>query len=157
MYTCTGPRGTPGDGLDGFSTPKNPHFDPSHPSVAPTSQKLDSRGCGSGLSTWYMWYTCTGTRGTPGDGLDGFSTPKNPHFDPSHPSVAPTSQKLHSRGCGSGLSTWYTWYTCTGTCGTPGDRLDGFSTLKNPHFDPSYIAVASKLWKLAFSVIGVRG
>ena len=40
-----------------------------------------------------MWYTCTGTHGTPGDGLDGFSTPKYPQFDPSHPSVAPISQK----------------------------------------------------------------
>ena len=78
------------------------------------------------------------------------------HHHP-HTFVAPTSQKLDSRGCGSGLSTWYTWYTCTGTRGTPWDGLDEFSTLKNPHFDPSYIAVASKLWKLAFSVIGVRG
>ena len=68
-----------------------------------------------------------------------------------------SQSKVRILGCGSGWSTWYTWYTCTGTCGTPGDRLDGFSTLKNPHFDPSYIAVASKLWKLAFSVIGVRG
>ena len=35
-------------------------------------------GCGSGWSTWYTWYTCTGILGTPGDGLDGFSRPKNP-------------------------------------------------------------------------------
>ena len=41
------------------------------------------------------------TRGTPGDGLIGFSSPKNPHFDPSHPSVAPTSQKLHSDNTGA--------------------------------------------------------
>ena len=24
------------------------------------------------------WYTCLGPRGTPGDGLDGFSNPENP-------------------------------------------------------------------------------
>ena len=48
-----------------------------------------------------MWDTCRGPRGTPGDGLDGFSSPKNPHFDPSHPSVAPTSQKLHSDNTGA--------------------------------------------------------
>ena len=48
-----------------------------------------------------MWYTCTGTLGTPGDGLDGFSTPKKNHFDPSHPSLAPTSPKLHSDNTGA--------------------------------------------------------
>ena len=48
LYTCTGPRGTPGDGLDGFSTPKKPQFDPSHPSIAPTSQKLESEGVAVG-------------------------------------------------------------------------------------------------------------
>ena len=55
-YMCTGPRGTPGDGLDGFSTPKKPQFDPSHPSIAPTSQKLDSEGVAVGGAP--------GTRGT---------------------------------------------------------------------------------------------
>ena len=45
-----------------------------------------------------MWYTCTGTRGTPGNGLDGFSRPKYPQFDPSHPSVPPTGQSLDSGG-----------------------------------------------------------
>ena len=44
----TVPRGTPGDDLDGFSTPKNPNFDPSHPSVSPTDQKLDSGGVAVG-------------------------------------------------------------------------------------------------------------
>ena len=48
LYTCTEPRGTPGEGLDGFRTPKNPHFDPSHPSVAPPSQKLESEGVAVG-------------------------------------------------------------------------------------------------------------
>ena len=43
-----------------------------------------------------MWYMCTGPRGTPGDDLDGFSTPKKPQFDPSHPSIAPTSKMLES-------------------------------------------------------------
>ena len=81
--------------------------------------------------------------------------PKIPNLT-SHPSIAPTSKKIELV-VSSGWSTWYTWYTCTGTRGTPGDGLDGLGTLKNPHFDPSYIAVASKLWKLAFSVIGVRG
>ena len=38
-------HGTPGDGLDGLSMQtKNPKIDPSHPSVAPTGQKLDSGG-----------------------------------------------------------------------------------------------------------------
>ena len=41
------------------------------------------------------------TRGTPVDGLIEFSSPKNPHFDPFHPSVAPTSQKLHSDNTGA--------------------------------------------------------
>ena len=41
-----------------------------------------------------MWYTCTGTHWTPGEGLDGFSSPKNPQLDPSHPFVAPTSPKV---------------------------------------------------------------
>ena len=41
------PRGTPVDGLNGFSTPENPHFDTSHPSVAPISQK-ESRGVAEG-------------------------------------------------------------------------------------------------------------
>ena len=68
-----------------------------------------------------------------------------------------SNQNFRFCRCGSGWSILYTWYTCTGPRGTPGDGLDEFSTLKNPHFDPSYIAVASKLWKLAFSVIGVRG
>ena len=58
-----------------------------------------------------MWYTCTEPRGTPGDGLDGFRTPKNPHFDPSHPSVAPPSQKLESGGVAVG--------------GTRGTRVQG--------------------------------
>ena len=102
-YTCTGTRGTPGDGLDEFSSPKKTHFDYSHPSVAPTGQsEVRSRGCGSGWSTWYTWYTCKGTRGTSGDSLDGFSTPKNPQFDPSHPSVAPTNQKFDSGGVAVG-------------------------------------------------------
>ena len=48
LYTCTGPHGTPGDGLNGFSTPKNHQFDPSHPSIAPNSQKLDSEGVAVG-------------------------------------------------------------------------------------------------------------
>ena len=47
-FTFTGPRGTPGDGLDGFSRPKNPKFDPSHPSVALADQKLDSGGVAVG-------------------------------------------------------------------------------------------------------------
>ena len=51
------------------------------------------------------------TRGTPGDGLDGFSTPKNPQFDPSHPYVAPTGQKLDSGGVAVG--------------GAPGTRVQG--------------------------------
>merc|ERR1712155_396038 len=96
-------------GLDRFSTPKNPQFDPSYPSVsvAPKGQsEVRSRGCGSEWSTWYTWYTCTGTRWTPGDGLDGFSRPKKPQFDPSYPSVAPKGQsEVRSRGCGSGWST----------------------------------------------------
>ena len=49
-----------------------------------------------------MWYTCTGTHGTPDDGLDEFSKPKNPQIDPSHPSVAPISQKLQSGGVAVG-------------------------------------------------------
>ena len=49
-----------------------------------------------------MLYMCTGTRGTPGDGLDGFSRPKTPRFDPSHPSVAPADQKLYSGGVAVG-------------------------------------------------------
>merc|ERR1711902_281451 len=137
-----------------------PRVQDAPPTATPTESKILIRGnlmSRTSSEKGSLGARVGGTRGTPGDGLDGFSTPKNPHFDPSHPSVTPTSQKLDSRGCGSGLSTWYTWYTCTGTRGTPGDGLDEFSTLKNPHFDPSYIAVASKLWKLAFSVIGVRG
>ena len=43
-----------------------------------------------------MWYTCTVPCGTPGDDLDGFSTPKNHQFDHSHPSIAPNSQKFDS-------------------------------------------------------------
>ena len=30
------------------------------------------------------WYTCLGPRGTPGDGLNGLSDPKNPYFDTSN-------------------------------------------------------------------------
>ena len=56
LYTCTGPHGTPGDSVDGFSTPKTPQFDPSYPSIAPTSQKLDSEGVAVGGAP--------GTRGT---------------------------------------------------------------------------------------------
>ena len=49
------------------------------------------------------WYICTGPRGTPGDGLDGFSTPKYHQFDPSHSSVAPTGQsEVRSRGVAVG-------------------------------------------------------
>ena len=47
------PRGTPVDDIDGFSTPENHQFDPSHPSIAPNSQKFDSGGVAVG-----------GTRGT---------------------------------------------------------------------------------------------
>ena len=57
---------------------------------------------------------CTGILGTPGDGLDGFSTPKNPYFDTSHSSVAPTSQKLNSEGVAVG-----------GAPGTRGTRVEG--------------------------------
>ena len=59
LYTCTGPHGTPGDSVDGFSTPKNPQFDPSYPSIAPTSQKLDSEGVAVGGAP-----DTHGTRGT---------------------------------------------------------------------------------------------
>ena len=61
-----------------------------------------------------MWYTCAGTRGTPGDGLDEFSSPKNPHLDPSHPSIAPISQKLESGGVAVG-----------GAPGTRGTHVQG--------------------------------
>ena len=44
------------DGLDGISRPKNPQFDPSHPSAAPADQKLDSGGVAVGGAP--------GTRGT---------------------------------------------------------------------------------------------
>ena len=53
-------------------------------------------------------------RGTHGDDLDGFSTPKNHQFDPSHPSIAPNSQKLHSEGVAVG-----------GAPGTRGTRVEG--------------------------------
>ena len=53
---CTGTRGAPEDSLDGFRTPKKPQFDPSHPSVAPADQKLDSGGVAVGGAP--------GTRGT---------------------------------------------------------------------------------------------
>ena len=52
-----------------------------------------------------MWYTCTGPCRTPGDGLDGFSTPKNPQFDTSHSSVASTNQKLGFGGVAVGVAT----------------------------------------------------
>ena len=80
--------------------PKIPNLT-SHPSIAPTSKKLELV-VSSGWSTWYTWYTCTGPRGTSGDDLDGFSTPKNPYFDPSHASVASISQKLESEGVAAG-------------------------------------------------------
>ena len=67
-----------------------------------------------GVTVGGTWYTCTGTRGTPGDGLDGFSTPKNPQFNPSHPSVAPADQKLDSGGVAVG-----------GAPGTRGTRVQG--------------------------------
>ena len=76
--------------------------------------KLIFFGFGSGWSTWYMLYTCTGPHGTPGDSVDGFSTPKNPQFDPSYPSIAPTSQKLDSEGVAVG-----------GAPGTRGTHVQG--------------------------------
>ena len=54
------------------------------------------------------------THGTPGDGLDGFSRPENPKIDPSHPSVAPTGQRLESKGVAVG-----------GAPGTHGTRVQG--------------------------------
>ena len=73
------------------------------PSVAPTGQsEVRFRGCGSGWSSWYTWYTFAGTRGTPWDGVNGFSRPKNPQFDLSQPFVAPTDQKLDSEGVAVG-------------------------------------------------------
>ena len=119
--------------------PKIPNLT-SHPSIAPTSKKLELV-VSSGWSTWYTWYTCTGTHGTPEDGLDGFSRPKKTQFDPSHPSVAPTSQKLESGGVAVGGAPGTRGTRVqghVGQCGTPGDGLDGFSTPKNPHFDPSH-------------------
>ena len=104
-------HGTPGDGLDGFSRLKNFKIDPFFSSYW---SKVRFRGFGSGWSTWYTLYTCTGPRGTPGDSLDGFSTPKNPQFDPSHPSIAPTSQKLDSEGVAVG-----------GAPGTRGTHVQG--------------------------------
>ena len=50
------PRGTPVDDIDGFSTPENHQFDPSHPSIAPNSQKFNSGGVAVGGAL--------GTRGT---------------------------------------------------------------------------------------------
>ena len=97
---------------DVFSIPKYHQFDPSHSSAAPTGKsEVRFRGCGSGWSTWYMWYTCTVPRGTPGDDLDEFNTPKNHQFDPSHPSIAPNSQKFDSGGVAVG--------------GTRGTRVQG--------------------------------
>ena len=55
-----------------------------------------------------------GTHGTRGDGLDGFSRPENPEIDPSHPSVAPTGQRLESEGVAVG-----------GALGTRGTRVQG--------------------------------
>ena len=61
------------------------------------------------------WFTFTGPRGTPGDGLDGFSRPKYPQFDLSHSSVAPTGQsEVRSRGVAVG-----------GAPGTRGTRVQG--------------------------------
>ena len=74
--------------------PKEPLFRPLTLFYSSYQSKVRIWGCGSGWSTWYTWYTCTGTRGTPGEGLDGFSLPKNPQLDPSHPFVAPTSPKV---------------------------------------------------------------
>ena len=89
--------------------PKNPEIDPSHPFVAPTGQRLESEGVAVGgapgtiytrvqghmvhvyRDTWDTWV-----------GLDRFSTPKNPQFDPSHPSVAPADEKLDSGGVAVG-------------------------------------------------------
>ena len=67
-----------------------------------------------GRSWWYTWHTCTGPHGTTWDCLDGFSTPKNPYFDPSHSFIAPTSQKLESGGVAVG-----------GAPGTRGKRVQG--------------------------------
>ena len=92
--------------------PKIPNLT-SHPSIAPTSKKLELV-VSSGWSTWYTWYTCTGPRGTPEDDLDGFSTPKTPQFDLSHPSIAPISQKLY---CGD--------VAVGGAPGTRGTRVQG--------------------------------
>ena len=47
-----------------------------------------------------------------GDGLDGFSTPKNPQFDTSHSSVAFTNQKLGFGGVALGV--------VSGTCDSIG-------------------------------------
>ena len=56
-YTCLRPRGPPGDGLDGFSDPKNPYFDTSNMSVAQTNQKLASYS-----SAKYLWFMTGATR-----------------------------------------------------------------------------------------------
>ena len=60
----------------------------------------DTRGCDSGRGTWYM---CLGSREPSGNGLDGFSTLKNPCFDPWHMPVAQFYQKLYFQGvtCGT--------------------------------------------------------
>ena len=38
------------DDIDGFSTPENHQFDPSHPSIAPYSQKFDAGGVSVGCT-----------------------------------------------------------------------------------------------------------
>ena len=87
-----------------------------HTSVAPTSQKLASGGevVDEPCAMWYVCYPCLEPCGTSGDGLDGFSTPKNPYIDPSHSSVAPTSRKINSEGVAVG-----------GAPGTRGTHVEG--------------------------------
>ena len=75
-------HGTPGDCLDGFSISKNPEIDPSHPSVAPTGQRLDSKGVAVGGAH--------GTRGTRGKGHVGhLGMVLMDSADPNTPNLTP--------------------------------------------------------------------
>ena len=96
-YTCLGPRGTPGDGLNGLSDLKNPWFDTSNMSVAQTIQKVASYS-----SVKYLWFMTGATglqQGTTGchRGHRGYhGTTGESHDEYRHP-----------RTCKLSLISWY--------------------------------------------------
>ena len=99
MYTDTcrsrvQPRERPGTHPNQSGTIKYPQFDYLHADLAQTVQELEHDQVLTLFTRTDTWRTRVQTRERPGTHPNESGTPKYPHFDPLHASLAQTVQEL---------------------------------------------------------------